>query len=115
MPGGGRWPLPLGFWGRGQLPAILDGTWCREGCAELNAETRMVYWSPAVMYDPLRNRLHILHADEDRLTTVDLQGRSARSLEIRPARTWIERFLALTAGVAEAKYWPGGGCRGGGL
>jgi hypothetical protein len=98
---------------RTPLPAILDGTWCRESCAQLNADTRMVYWSPAVVFDPVRNRLHIVHADEDRLTTVDLQGRSAQSLEIRPALTWIEQLLSLTAGVAEAKYWPEGGYRSG--
>jgi hypothetical protein len=69
----------------------------------------MVYWSPAVVFDPVRNRMHIIHADEDRLTTVDLQRRSAKSLEIRPALTWFEQLLALTAGVAEAKYWPEGG------
>jgi hypothetical protein len=73
----------------------------------------MVYWSPAVVFDPVRNRLHIVHADEDGLTTVDLQGRSAQSLEIRPALTWIEQLLSLTAGVAEAKYWPEGGYRSG--
>ena len=100
-----QWRMPL--------PDILDGTWCRESCAELNADTRMVYWSPAVVFDPVRNRMHIVHADQDRLTTVDLQRRSARSLEIRPALTWIERFLALTAGVAEAKYWPEGGFKSG--
>ena len=95
------------------LPSVLDGTWCRESCAELNEDTRMVYWSPAVMFDPQRNRLHILHADEDRLTTVDLQARRARTLEIGAVQTWIERLLALTAGVAEAKYWPEGGYRSG--
>jgi hypothetical protein len=98
---------------RTQLPAILDGTWCRESCAELNEDTRMVYWSPAVMFDPLRNRLHILHADEDRLTTIDLQARRASTLKISAAQTWFERLLALTADVAEAKYWPEGGWRSG--
>ncbi len=94
------------------LPNILDGTWCREDCSidrVSNSETgRFVYWSPAVVFDAEMGRLHIVHADEDQLTTVDFLRRSARDLAIGRAPTWIERLLALTAEVAEAKYWPEG-------
>jgi hypothetical protein len=60
------------------------------------------------VFSPQRRELHIVHADADRLTTIDFQERSLRTQIIRPRPTWIERLLALTADIAEAKYWPEG-------
>ena len=93
------------------LPGILDGTWCLESCETSSESARFVYWSPAVVFDSERGRLYIVHADEDRLTTVNFLGRNVRNLAIGPAPNWIERLLALTATVAEAKYWPQGGIK----
>ncbi len=97
------------------LPGILDGTWCLGNCETENiqegGDARFVYWSPAVVFDAELGRLHIVHADEDRLTTVDFLGHSVRTLAIGRAPTLIERLLALTAEVAEAKYWPEGGVK----
>jgi hypothetical protein len=94
------------------LPNILDGAWCREDCSidgVTNSESgRFAYWSPAVIFDAEMGRLHIVHADEDQLTTVDFRDRSVQSLAIGPRPTWIERLLALTPVVAEAKGWPEG-------
>ena len=94
------------------LPDILDGGWCQENCTidrVANSESgRLVYWSPALAFDPEAGRLQIVHADENRLTTVDVLNRSLRSHTIGRAPTWIERLLALTAEVAEAKGWPEG-------
>jgi hypothetical protein len=53
-------------------------------------------------------RLHIVNADQDRLTTVDFLERRAGDQAITRGPTWIERLLALTSEVAEAKYWPEG-------
>jgi len=52
---------------------------------------------------------YIVHADGDRLTTVDLVNQRVSSIGIRPARTWFGRLLSLTAAVAEAKGASQGG------
>ena len=64
-------------------------------------------WEPAVIYASDQGKLYIVHADADRLTTVDLNTRTTLSAEIIPATSWIERLLALTAGVARAKTLDG--------
>jgi hypothetical protein len=94
------------------LPDILDGDWCYEDCSidrVSNSESgRFVSWTPALAFDAVMGRLHIVHADQDRLTTVDFLERRAGDQAITRGPTWIERLLALTAEVAEAKYWPEG-------
>jgi hypothetical protein len=90
------------------LPDILEGAWCLENCESHSEITRGVYWSPAVVFSPELQMLYVVHADADRLTTVDFQNRSAGSETIGPRPTWIERLLALAADVAEAKYWSEG-------
>ncbi|HET7087530.1 MAG TPA: hypothetical protein VFL17_02655, partial [Anaerolineae bacterium] len=75
------------------LPDVLEGTdWSVSGA-----------WQPAVVFSPERNRLYIVHADDDMLTTVNLAARSVTSVEIGPARSWLDRLMALGAGVAHAK------------
>ena len=93
------------------LPGILDGIWCLESCQTYGESGRFVHWTPAVVFNSERGQLYIVHADEDRLTTVNFVGRNVRNLAIGPAPSWIERLLALTATVAEAKYWPEGGIK----
>ena len=84
------------------LPDVLDGRVTK-------SESGLYFsWSPGVVFSSERQELYIVHADADRLTTVDFQGRSVRSFTISPRPTWIERLLAITAEVAEAKFWPEG-------
>lgn len=64
-------------------------------------------WEPAIAYAPDQEALYIVHADADRLTTVDINGRTIRSADILPATSWLERLLALTAGTAHAKTLDG--------
>jgi len=90
------------------LPDILEGSWCLENCGSQSEVTRAAYWWPAVEFSPERQELYIVHADADRLTTVNFQDRAVRSQVIGPRPTWIERLLALTADIAEAKVWPEG-------
>ncbi len=64
-------------------------------------------WEPAIVYAPDQEALYIVHADADRLTTVDINARTIRSADILPATSWLERLLALTAGTAHAKTLDG--------
>jgi len=85
------------------LPSILSGEWCLENCEASHEEQSFAYWRPAVVLSPDGRKLYIVHADEEKLTTVDLQDRAVQSIEFREAQSWLESLLALTAGVAEAK------------
>jgi hypothetical protein len=64
-------------------------------------------WEPAVVYAPQQHALYVVHADADRLTTVDFDDRTTFSVEIGPKASWFARLLALTAGVAHAKTLDG--------
>jgi hypothetical protein len=64
-------------------------------------------WYPAVVFAPQHQALYIVHADEDKLTTVDFANRSAHTVEIQPQRSWFEQWLAAGARVAEAKMMNG--------
>jgi len=85
------------------LPDILEGGWCLENCESTHEVARSLYWWPAVVFSPERQKLYIVHADAHRLTTVNFRDLSVQILAIGPRPTWIERLLALTADVAEAK------------
>jgi hypothetical protein len=85
------------------LPDLLNGFWCAENCEAAHHELINSMWTPAIVLSPDRTALHIVHADSDQLTTVDLQTRTVKQMTIEVAQSWFERLLALTAGVAEAK------------
>ena len=89
------------------LEDILSGDWCLEKCSEPHGAQVFAEWRPAVVLSHDGRKLYIVHADEERLTTVDLNARTIQGQGRRPspnvARSWFERLLALTAGVAEAK------------
>lgn len=85
------------------LPDLLNGFWCAENCEAAHHEMLNTMWTPAVVLSPNRMALHIVHADSDQLTTVDLQRRTVRQMTIEVAQSWFDRLLARTASVAEAK------------
>lgn len=85
------WELPL--------PEILDGGYADEGADY----SEFVWWQPAVLFSPERDKLYIVHADEDKLTTVDFVSMTTSTVEIQPGLSWLEKLLARTAGVAQAK------------
>ena len=86
-----------------QLADVVSGSWCSENCKESYQDMSFVDWGPAVVLSKDRRRLHIVHAADERITTVDLTTRTLLDTEIRLARSWAERFLDLTAAVVEAK------------
>lgn len=85
------------------IPELLNGFWCAENCDADHNEQLNAMWSPAIVLSPDRTALHIVHADSDQLTTVDLQTHTVRQMTIEVAQSWFDRLLARTAGVAEAK------------
>ncbi|HEX6383805.1 MAG TPA: hypothetical protein VF177_03965, partial [Anaerolineae bacterium] len=85
------------------LENIVSGYWCLEKCEEPHGEQLFAEWNPAVIPSLDGQRLYIVHANTEWLTTVDFNTRSVSSVEIQAAQSWFERLLALTAGVAEAK------------
>jgi hypothetical protein len=52
--------------------------------------------------------LLVLHAEANRLSAVDIGGRLIESMEISPAKTWVDRLMAWGTLDAEAKGWAEG-------
>ena len=79
----------------------------RIGTSEMNVEDDnmpiFVYWRPAVALSPDRTRLYVVHADEDKLTTIDFGRRDVKTVDILPKLSWIERLVYRFAQVAYAK------------
>jgi hypothetical protein len=94
-PGGHTWEV--------ELPGLLDGQLWQE----TDNSPAGAFWQPAVVFAPGRGALHIVHANEEKLTTVNLAQRTLHTVEISPKQSWFERLLALTAGVAQAKMVEG--------
>jgi hypothetical protein len=90
------------LWDRA-LETVLSGHWCQEECLAPHGAPLFAEWKPAVVPSRDGHRLYIVHADEERLTTVDFDTEIVRSVLIRAERSWFERLLALTASIAEAK------------
>jgi hypothetical protein len=91
-----------------ELKGVLEGI-IRTGEAE-QAQVepdQLTQWQPALALSPDREKLYIVHADADRLTTVDLAAQRASTIEIRPSLSWLERLLRLTSTVAQAKVLNG--------
>ena len=86
------------------LPDILDGQY---GEAAADEPGQSMWWTPAVVPSPDRQRLYIVHADEDKLTTINFADRSTTSVVIGPARSWLDRLMTMGAGVAHAKVLDG--------
>jgi DNA-binding beta-propeller fold protein YncE len=62
---------------------------------------------PGVAFSPVADTLYVVHADEDRLTSVDFSSRSVAALDIRPPLSFVERILSLGVRVAHAKVQSG--------
>ena len=67
---------------------MVSGTWCIENCKESYEYKVFVRWGPAVVLAKDRRLLYIVHADDERITTVDLDTRTVRDTEVRLARSW---------------------------
>jgi hypothetical protein len=85
------------------LPEIVSGYWCIENCQGQEGQRLSAEWNPAVIPSKDGRQLYIVHADAEKLTTVDFSARKIRTTVIQAARSWFDNFLARTADVAEAK------------
>lgn len=95
------------------LDDVVSGTWCTGNCVGPHDQMVFEAWTPAVVPSHDRSKLYILHADADKLTTVDLEARAVHSVEVREARSWLEHLLEATASKAEAKGRTNGAYKGG--
>lgn len=86
-----------------ELPGIVSGYWCVEKCDQSHGEQTFVEWAPAVALSPKENKLYIVHANEEQLTTIDFNARMLHTVKIREKQSLLERLLALTADIAQAK------------
>jgi hypothetical protein len=62
-----------------------------------------IYFNPGVVFAPEADMLYAVHADGEKLTSVDFASRSVMTVEVAPALSLFERFLMLGTGVAHAK------------
>jgi hypothetical protein len=92
------------------LDAVQDGVFARDGTvtsANIHEPGMASYLSPALVFAPDRDALYIVHADSEKLTTVDFARQAVKTVEVQPKLTWFERLLSMTAGVAHAKIGDG--------
>lgn len=85
------------------LHEVNSGHWCVENCDAEHGLRKMTSRVPGVALLPDGERLHIVHADAERLTTVDLARRAVWTIDVAAGVGWLERLLGLTADVAHAK------------
>jgi len=94
------------------LPDILDGFRPKDGVqgtsdSDMPGPGEGLWMQPVVVFAPAKDSLYIVHADEDRLTTVDFTHRQVQGADIHPPMSLLDRLMALTAGVAYAKVADG--------
>lgn len=62
---------------------------------------------PGVAFSPIENKVFILHADSERMTSVDYDRQEVTTVEIVPKMSWLERLMWLDAQPAKAKVLDG--------
>lgn len=85
------------------LANIRHGQYAVDGLNSQEIHDTSIWWRPAVVFAPELERMYLVHADADMLTTVDFAQRSRRTVAIHEPMTWLERLLALGAFPAYAK------------
>ena len=89
------------------LDGLTSGHWCSDQCDAGHGTLVTEMWWPGVALSADGGTLIILHADEERLTTVDLAARTTASRAVGGQQARLGRLLTwlldATAGVAHAK------------
>jgi hypothetical protein len=88
------------------FPDVASGVWCFQDCSAPHSpesNSRFEYWVPAVVASPKSDKLYILHADSDRLTTVDLASHSVGTRLIEEPQAFLDRLVGLFVNQASAK------------
>jgi hypothetical protein len=89
------------------LEDVKDGNYIENPEEVIDPVHDGIYWWTARVISPDRQTLYIVHADQDRLTTVDLARQTARTVEIRKPQTLFDRLMSLGVGVVQAKMLNG--------
>ena len=88
------------------LEGVTAGQFRVQAAAENEPPYRMV--RPGLAWDLERDLLYVMHAEEEKVTVVDLvKAEVSRQTDIRVQQTLLDRFLSLGVQVAEAKVVPG--------
>lgn len=93
-----------------EVSEIRDGIFPRDENvtpANIHEPGQAFYLNPGLAFAPNRDALYILHADSEKLTTVDFEQQNVETVEIQTKLTWFEKLLSLTAGVVHAKIGDG--------
>jgi hypothetical protein len=85
------------------LDGVIHGSWCLEGCDGSFEGILFANWWPAIVRIPGSDRLVIVHADGDRLTSIDAMARRVTTMDITSPHSWLDRLMALGTTPAEAK------------
>jgi hypothetical protein len=82
---------------------VRHGGWCLEGCGDSHEQILFANWTPAIVRLPGTDRIVILHADSEKMTTIDAALRRIQTIDIVTAQSWLDRWMALGTMPAEAK------------
>ncbi len=85
------------------LTGVREGFMPNEDASAVPGPGEGRWLRPAAIFAPESDTLYIVHADEDRLTTVDFTNQTASTVDIHPAMSWLDRLMALGAEAAQAK------------
>ncbi len=86
-----------------ELTGILSGFWCETNCNGSIEQISFASWFPVVAVAPDGNQLYVAHADQERLTRVNLATRTVHVIDLQTAQSWLDQLLSLSTQVAFAK------------
>jgi len=93
------------------LDGVIHGAWCLEACDGSHGFTVSAVWSPAIVRIPGTDRIVVVHADADKLTSVDVADQRVATIDIAAPRSWLDRLMAFGTMPAEAKGGMDGAAR----
>lgn len=90
------------------LTGIRDGTFPKDpNATDIYQPGSAWHFSPAIAFAPNADILYAVHGDADKLTTINFAKRQLSTVSLRLKTGWLDRLLAMTAGVAHAKGMDG--------
>jgi hypothetical protein len=94
-----------------ELDGIRDGTFPKKPGTLITDDIYLPgsawHSEPGIAFSPKGDLLYLVHADEDKLTTLDFTSRRIRTVDIEAKTSWLDHLMALTAGIAYAKGMDG--------
>jgi hypothetical protein len=91
-----------------ELSGLRDGTYRKEGTkGDLHQPGNAYRFTPALVFAPGQDILYVANPEKDEIIDINFSARTVQTREIRPQMGWVERLLAMTAGIAHAKTMDG--------